>query len=115
MQRESRRTIRQPATIEAVRRWVWFETFSYSYSESLAEQKHEVLESVAPWSKFLLAEPLRIADENFTEANIPILYSFNLDFFTECHSVARQVHFVQHIPPKDPHSGLRIMNPSEEQ
>ena len=71
--------------------------------------------SVAPWPEFLLADSLRIADEDLSKTDIPIFYGFNLNLFAECHSITRKIHFVKRVSAKDPHTGLGIVHPSEKQ
>ena len=69
--------------------------------------------SVAPWPELLLTDPLRIADEDLPKTDIPIFYGFNLNLFTECHPIAREIHFLQGVAAKYPHPGLRIVHPSK--
>src|SRR5437867_2786889 len=92
-----------------------FDVFScYSSSKPFYEQKKKVLETVPPWPKFFLTDALRIADKNFPESYVLILYRFNLDLLAERHSIAREFHPVQRIFSKHPHSRLRIMDPAKE-
>jgi len=39
----------------------------------------------------------------------------NLDLFAESHPIAGEPHFRQDVAPEDPHSGLRVADPSQEQ
>ena len=64
------------------------------------------MDPVAPRPEFLLADSLRIADENLPKTNVPILYGLDLDFLAESHSIARKIHFVEGVSPKHPHARL---------
>ena len=73
------------------------------------------MKPITPWPQFLFADPLRIVDEHLSKSDVLVDYGFDFDFLTEGHSLARKSHPAQGVSAEDPHSRLRIIDPSQEQ
>src|SRR6516225_3544350 len=86
-----------------------------SSEEALLREKSQILNAIAPRVQFFLTEPRRVQDRNLAEPEAAVADDLDLDLLRECHAVGLQFHLLEDGAPQDPHAGLRIAHPAEEQ
>src|SRR5215472_16636283 len=90
-------------------------SLSRSALKALLHKEKQIVESVAPWVQFNLAQTRRVKDRNLREPDARIFQRLDLDLLRERHAVRCEPHFFQDRPPEHPHAGLRIAHPAEKQ